>query len=64
MALDIAQLMAMRRPEEQKHTDQIRMFEDIENGNACRCPACMGWVSIGALQRQPKKEAVSSDKDR
>lgn len=51
MALDISVLMAMRaekgKPEErlsrkQAAERQIKMFEEIEDGGACRCPACMG----------------------
>ena len=53
MALDISKLMAMRSdaekyaPERDRQSDnmeQIKMFEEIEDGTACRCPACMGLI--------------------
>ena len=47
MSLDIAELMAFRAekglPEMPRPSErQVNMFEEIEDGGACRCPACMG----------------------
>ena len=51
MALDVEKVMAMRLENEdknelelskRKHGLQVKMFEDIEDGSSCRCPACMG----------------------
>ena len=56
--IDIEQLMSMRSSannsdaaakskssvfdRDAENAERIKMFENIENGNECRCPACMG----------------------
>lgn len=33
---------------ESENQKRIRMFENIENGSECRCPACMGlFLGLG-----------------
>ena len=56
MALDVNELMAFRAKKERKpnsredNKKQIQMFEDIEEGNKCLCPAFIGnyFLSISS----------------
>ena len=43
MPLDVDKLMALHeKNNSNSKEDQIKVFEEIEEGTRCNCPACMG----------------------
>lgn len=68
MALDVNKLMALRTKKEnlknplmKSNEKQIQMFEDIEEGRKCNCPACMGNVISNLCQNKRLEKINNQD---